>query len=236
MWFESDTLAGQQERSILSRVDITSNYSVSVLAFLMAKKINPDSRVNLRKSPLQRRSAETVDVIVEASARILETKGFEAFNTNAIAEMAGVSIGSLYQYFPGKYALLSALIERQMKPFLDMRTALASKPDFRSALRFYIEVAVNNQIRRPELARLIDLAERQEMFNDLVSSASSFVLPQLERMLKLPGAPLVRKRSLAAADILAIVKALTDVAGERRETESAELLERIERAILGYLG
>jgi len=180
----------------------------------MAKKINPASRVNLRKSPLQRRSAETVDVIVEASARILETKGFEAFNTNGIAEMAGVSIGSLYQYFPGKYALLSALIERQMKPFLDMRTALASKPDFRSALRFYIEVAVNN----------------------LVSSASSFVLPQLERMLKLPGAPLVRKRSLAAADILAIVKALTDVAGERRETESADLLERIERAILGYLG
>jgi AcrR family transcriptional regulator len=48
-----------------------------------------------RKRPLQKRSAETVAVILEAAARVLELHGFEGFNTNAIAERAGVSIGSL---------------------------------------------------------------------------------------------------------------------------------------------
>ena len=53
-----------------------------------------------RKVPAQARSQETVTVILEASARILEADGLRGFNTNAIAERAGVSVGSLYQYFP----------------------------------------------------------------------------------------------------------------------------------------
>jgi AcrR family transcriptional regulator len=63
-----------------------------------------------RKVPAQSRSQETVTVILEASARILESDGLRGFNTNAIAERAGVSIGSLYQYFPNKDAIVLALI------------------------------------------------------------------------------------------------------------------------------
>ena len=54
-----------------------------------------------RKTPRQSRSRDTYDAVLEATARILETKGLEAANTNAIAERAGFSVGSLYQYFPG---------------------------------------------------------------------------------------------------------------------------------------
>ena len=57
-----------------------------------------------RKTPSQQRAAGTVAAIIEAAAQVLETEGFEGFNTNAIARLAGVSIGSLYQYFPGKDA------------------------------------------------------------------------------------------------------------------------------------
>ena len=63
-----------------------------------------------RKSPVQARSAATVDAILEAAARILESEGFEGYTTNAIAKRAGVSIGSLYQYFPNKDAVTAALV------------------------------------------------------------------------------------------------------------------------------
>ena len=61
-----------------------------------------------RKVPGQARSQETVSVILEASARILESDGLRGFNTNAIAERAGVSVGSLYQYFSNKDAIVLA--------------------------------------------------------------------------------------------------------------------------------
>jgi AcrR family transcriptional regulator len=55
-----------------------------------------------RKTPRQARARATVDAIVLAAAPILRSDGPEALNTNRIAEVAGVSIGSLYQYFPNK--------------------------------------------------------------------------------------------------------------------------------------
>ena len=66
----------------------------------------------LRKNPAQSRSKQTVDDIIEAGARILATEGFRQMTTNRVADVAGVSIGSLYQYFSGKDALLGAIFRR----------------------------------------------------------------------------------------------------------------------------
>jgi AcrR family transcriptional regulator len=67
-----------------------------------------------RRTPRQARSGETVAAILEGAAQILEQGGLAAFTTNAVAERAGVSIGTLYQYFADKGALLRALGEREM--------------------------------------------------------------------------------------------------------------------------
>ncbi len=67
---------------------------------------------NPRKLPQQDRSRVTVEVILEATTHILVEEGYEKANTNRIAERAGISIGSLYQYFPNKESLMSALIEQ----------------------------------------------------------------------------------------------------------------------------
>jgi len=72
-----------------------------------------------RKQPQQKRSKVVVDTLLEATARILERSGLEETSTNEIARVAGVSVGSLYQYFPSKEALVAALIERKVE--LDMR-------------------------------------------------------------------------------------------------------------------
>src|SRR5215510_10266902 len=67
---------------------------------------------NPRKEASQERSRATVDALIEATARILVREGFDSASTNRIAEKAGVSVGSLYQYFPGKEALIAAVIDR----------------------------------------------------------------------------------------------------------------------------
>ncbi len=69
--------------------------------------------VKMRKKPTQARAAATIDAIVEAAAQVLQKEGEDALTTGKIAERAGVSIGSIYQYFPNKDAILLALIRRE---------------------------------------------------------------------------------------------------------------------------
>lgn len=69
-----------------------------------------------RRRPKQARSRATVEAIVEAAAQILERRGADALNTNDVAERAGVSIGTLYQYFSDKQALVLAAARRDLAP------------------------------------------------------------------------------------------------------------------------
>src|ERR1700723_2508993 len=69
-------------------------------------------RTTPRKKPRQERSHATVEVILSATARVLCSTGYDRASTNRIALAAGVSIGSLYQYFPSKEALVASLVER----------------------------------------------------------------------------------------------------------------------------
>lgn len=65
------------------------------------------------RAPRQKRSQETAEAIVEAAARVFAEMGLERATTNRIAEVAGVSVGSLYQYYPDKHALLIAIFVRE---------------------------------------------------------------------------------------------------------------------------
>jgi len=111
-----------------------------------------------RKRPRQTRSKETVETILAATARILIKLGFDGLTTNAVAEAAGVSIGSLYQYFPNKQALVAALIERR----LDEKNAnthrelarVAGQP-FPMAVRTMIRMTIENYAQSPELSRVL---------------------------------------------------------------------------------
>lgn len=67
-----------------------------------------------RRTPKQRRAVATVSAILDAAARIFSNEGAEGATTNRIAERAGVSVGSLYEYFPNKSAILVALTERHL--------------------------------------------------------------------------------------------------------------------------
>jgi AcrR family transcriptional regulator len=73
-----------------------------------------------RKLPRQDRSRVTVEAILEATTHILVEEGYEKANTNRIAERAGISIGSLYQYFSNKESLLAALVEQHVTEMAEL--------------------------------------------------------------------------------------------------------------------
>jgi AcrR family transcriptional regulator len=79
----------------------------------------------MRKVPRQARSQATTDALLDAAARILGDRGWAGLTTNAVAEVAGVSIGSLYQYFPNKLALIEAVRQRHFDQVLGVLRAAA---------------------------------------------------------------------------------------------------------------
>lgn len=72
------------------------------------------SNLNPRKQPIQQRSSVTVSAIFEATIQVLLRDGYDQFTTTRIAERAGVSVGTLYQYFPNKNTLLCVMLEQHL--------------------------------------------------------------------------------------------------------------------------
>jgi AcrR family transcriptional regulator len=81
----------------------------------------------MRKQPQQARSRATIAAILQAAAHILGERGWEGLTTNEVAEVAGVSIGSLYQYFPHKLALVEAVRQRHFDDVLAVLRAAADR-------------------------------------------------------------------------------------------------------------
>lgn len=71
-----------------------------------------------RKQPTQDRSAKTVEAIVEAAIRVLQQGGWAKFTTTRVAERAGISVGSLYQYFPNRESIGVAVVRQRTRVFL----------------------------------------------------------------------------------------------------------------------
>lgn len=192
-----------------------------------------------RKRPLQARSRETYAAILEATARILEAEGLEAANTNAIAERAGVSVGSLYQYFPDKAAIFAELIIASETELCGMLEALVSSTGgqtLEERLALLVQAGVAQQMARPQLTRLLDYLEA-------ILPADPKMLAADERILKLIGRLLQDHRdeiarpatATTALDVLSIVKGMVDGASFAGETLQRQLEARVMAALLGYL-
>ena len=118
----------------------------------MAERRSTDTNLAylLRKHPRQRRSVATVTAILDAAARILTETGYATASTNRIAERAGVSIGSLYEYFPGKEAVYGELRRREaQKAFAEHMTGL--RPGLRDGIRHLVRARLRWMRRDPAL-------------------------------------------------------------------------------------
>jgi AcrR family transcriptional regulator len=189
-----------------------------------------------RKVPQQSRAEYTVAAILEAAAGILETRGMEGLNTNLVAQLAGVSVGSLYQYFTNKDALIVALCLREKASFYAEAEDALKQPTGQTALKYLISVSARQQLRRPALARALDFEEgRPAIAKELAAAMAAFHV-LVQQILSRSDIPRQASMEIATDDVLVIVRALVDAAGERGEISQRALERRVGRALFGYLG
>jgi AcrR family transcriptional regulator len=116
------------------------------------------ARPRPRKAPKQARSREMVEIILEAAARVFVRTGYPRATTNRIAEAAGISVGSLYQYFPSKDAIAVELLRRYRETLLGLvRDHLEQARDasFESVIRAFVGAILRAEGIDPALHRVL---------------------------------------------------------------------------------
>ena len=150
----------------------------------------------MRKLPKQRRAVATVEAILEAGARILVDTGYASASTNRIAERAGVGIGSLYEYFPGKEAIFAELRRREMANwYTRLRDGpVAGSP--RQVIGHIVRTQIAYAARNPRLYVALEtevpqvaVADMQaDIQEDFLSISTSYL--EVHRDLLRPAAPI----------------------------------------------
>jgi AcrR family transcriptional regulator len=201
-------------------------------------------QTNQRKTASQSRSRLTVDALVEATARLLIKEGYDRASTNKIAAVAGVSIGSLYQYFPSKEALVAAVIERHAAELSQVaREALlkvAARP-LEIAVRELVWAGIDAHRVNPKLHRV--LAEqvprvgRLENIEAIERSSIALVRSYLEARRDEIDIP---DLDIAAFICVTTVEALTHAAVLRRpdvlaDEKAGKFVDEVTRLVLRYL-
>ncbi|WP_431819728.1 TetR/AcrR family transcriptional regulator [Burkholderia sp. F1] len=110
----------------------------------------------MRKSPVQARSRATLEAILDATAHILGAHGWAGVSTNSVAEKAGVSIGSLYQYFPNKAALVTAVRKRHFDEVLAvLKTATNNSLSRAARVSAFVDGMIAVHARHPAAHRVL---------------------------------------------------------------------------------
>ena len=194
-----------------------------------------DASRSMRKAPRQRRSQVMVDVILQAAARVLAKSGWAKFNTNEVARIAGVSIGSLYQYFPNKLALAEAIREQHLAAILQVRAGAATEEES-LALRVerLIEGIIAAHLINPSLHRVlldeVPLSERsahEDFEQQYAEFYRQFVVTTLRRD---------SVRATVVAVVLAsAVEGVVHDAARRDQLGSDDIKLELQRLIMAYL-
>ena len=201
-------------------------------------------RTKPRKSPTQQRSQLTVAALLKATAHILVKEGYESASTNKIAEAAGVSIGSLYQYFPSKEALVAAVIDRHTEQMMQLlREALAGvmQQPVEVGTRQLVKVMIDAHRVDPRLHRAlveqVPRVGRLENIRALDREAYALIRAYLE----------AHRDELRVADLelasfvcVATVEALTHAAVLNRpdvlgDHAAGVFTDEVTRLVVGYL-
>lgn len=155
-----------------------------------------------RKQPVQKRSRMTVDALLEATAQVLVSSGYERASTDAIAARAGVSIGTLYQYFPNKASLVAALIRQHVDEVLYLvETALAEHEGspLDTTLRALVRAGIEAHRLNPPLHKVLFEQVPTEQILGQAPDVSSRLQAMIEAFLrrKVPGISRTRTRTVA---------------------------------------
>jgi AcrR family transcriptional regulator len=195
----------------------------------------PKSHPVMRKEPRQARSRATVDAIVQAGARILGDHGWAGFTTNKVAEKAGVSIGSLYQYFPDKLSLIEAVRSHHFEDVLRViRRAMDGPKPIRQFAETLVDGMIAAHLEHPALHRVMLDEVPGQMGSRLAHDA--FRAEYLGRYAAAI-APYRRiaKRRLIAEVLSAAVEGVIHNAARNGQLKAPELRRELVSLICAYL-
>ena len=199
-------------------------------------------RTTPRKLPRQQRSHETVEAILEATRRALVRHGYAGATTARIAELAGVSIGSLYQYFPSKDALLTALSRRHsdtMGALFRERLVASRALPLREAVRLLIQTEMDALQEEPELLRvLFDQAPRVGSFEHIAAVQARLVRMTAEELALRPELASLPDPGLTAFLLVHAIDGVCQAALQRRPelVLSPALLDACTDLVMNHLG
>jgi AcrR family transcriptional regulator len=197
-----------------------------------------------RKLPRQARAQATVRAILEATVQILDREGLDAATTTRIAEVAGVSVGSLYQYFSHRDAVLNALQEREFERALAlMQNALARanlKRQPGDILREVIAGLAKLYGASPGLHRVLAIEGLRVAKADRVHAFDARVLGIIRNFLGATQPP-IRRRNVEAAAFVAfqsvratmLANLLSDQPGLEEQTVADELVDLVLQYLVG---
>jgi len=206
-------------------------------------KRRPQNIDYTRRKPIQARAIDTIDAILLACAQILEKHGRAALNTNHIAERAGVSIGTLYQYFPNKQAILIEIARREIERdrAVVMNAIIEGRKDNRAELaRICIRALIASQTKQTAVRRAAFdalLAEGLAQFGSKSAPAfqqvTEFIQQNRKRLFS------VRARQPSATILFVISRAVLGVIRSAIVEESpllgtAEFEDELVRLVRGY--
>ncbi len=200
------------------------------------------ARLRPRKRPLQARAHRTVAVVLEAAAQVFARRGYAGATTNHIAEHAGVSVGSLYEYFPSKDALLVALVEAHIR---DGEAVLARSMGeiagrdvgLVPAVRRMVQAMVDMHARARDLHRVFfEEAPLPRHVRRAVAEMEARVATQVEAYLRRAPEVTVRDPAVAATLVVKTVEALThDLVVHGVGERAPAYVEEIVRIVTSYL-
>ena len=196
-----------------------------------------------RKKPAQERSKETVRALLQAAARILEQEGYERTSVNRIADVAGVSIGSLYQYFPTKEALVAAVAHKLSDDMLAVFQEGIQDDDFlpfRDAVRAIVArtvraFRVNPRLRQVIVEELPESVIGSTEFDAWFADAlGAYFEHHRDHVFTARAESGPRDAKLAIALLMAAVEAAAKVASLRGDPEDA-VVDELTHMVLGYV-
>lgn len=193
----------------------------------------PKNRPNRpRRKAKQERARETVDIVMEAAARVLTERGYAAATTNRIAETAGVSVGTLYEYFANKEEVFDALIQRELEALVVAVQGQKLSPDIPvdEKLAQLVVAAMGAMRFGPEFLRALEQVPGAS-FQRHLAEARRLVTRFVKEILEAHRSELrVTDLDLAAFMVVAAAEgvggnATSDLFDERLSTELAALLK-----------
>lgn len=204
---------------------------------IQAAKV-PAEATSLRRQPVQQRSAKRVEQMLNASAELIDELGYDALTTTLIAKRAGVAVGSLYQFFPDKRAVVQALTQRNLEQFIASVTERLGQVDHRHwwdvvdsildiYLRMHREIPGFSKVHFGDVVDLQLLDDNRDNNAVLVDALTDVLVPHLE----VPAEEL--RFALTIANELA--DALLKLAFRRDPRGDEQIVTEAKYVVKGYL-